>query len=138
MAYRSSAARGLEAVTSDVSTFRGDPVSFTPATLVWFAECGFPQASRITLTKSCRLDNSLGDDFAHHVRLTGVLKLLEGSLESLTHCRNRLRIERSRLHEWTNWHGRPCLQQGGDSTVKNSICHKTVIKGLRDPVVFSC
>jgi hypothetical protein len=40
--------------------------------LVGFAERGFPQANRITLTKSCRCNNSSGDDFARHFRLTGV------------------------------------------------------------------
>jgi hypothetical protein len=40
--------------------------------LVRFAERGFPQANRITLTKSCRCNNSSGDDFARHFRPTGV------------------------------------------------------------------
>src|SRR5712671_3475367 len=64
--------------------------------LVWFAERGLPQANRIALTKCCRCNNSSGDDFVHHVRLTGVLKLFKGSLVSFTHCPNRLRSESSR------------------------------------------
>ena len=64
------------------------------AALVWLAERGFQQASRITLTKSCRCDNSSGDGFAHRLPLA-----FAGSVESFTHRRNRLRFERSGLHE---------------------------------------
>ena len=42
------------------------------AVLVWFAERGFHQASRITLTKSCCCNNSSGDDFARHFRLADI------------------------------------------------------------------
>jgi hypothetical protein len=45
---------------------------FALAALVSFAERGFQQANRITLTKSCRCNNSSGDDLARHFRLTGV------------------------------------------------------------------
>src|SRR6266436_3013488 len=67
---------------------------------------GFPQASGVTLTNSCRRNNSSGDDFAGHLRLAGLVKLLAGSFERFTHYRNHLRFERSRSYEWTNWHDR--------------------------------
>src|SRR5215831_5646467 len=41
---------------------------------------GCPQASRVTLTPSCRRDNSCGDDFGRHFRLAGFVKLVAGSL----------------------------------------------------------
>src|SRR5262249_19439776 len=62
--------------------------------LVGLAERGFQQASRITLTKSCRCDNSSGDGFAHRLPLA-----FARGVESFTHRRNRLRFERSGLHE---------------------------------------
>jgi hypothetical protein len=40
-----------------------------------FAERSFQQASEITLTKSCRRDNSLGDHFTRHFGLIGVAYL---------------------------------------------------------------
>ncbi len=64
--------------------------------LVRFAESGFPQANRITLTKSCRRNNSLSDDFAHHVRLAGVAKFFAGCFHSFNHRRYCLRFEHSR------------------------------------------
>jgi hypothetical protein len=64
------------------------------AALVGLAERGFQQASRITLTKSCRCDNSSGDGFAHRLPLA-----FAGGVESFSHRRNRLRFERSGLHE---------------------------------------
>ena len=67
--------------------------------LVWFAERGFAQANRVALTKFCRGNNSSGDDFAHHVRLAGVVKLFEGRFESFTHRRDLFRSERSRSYE---------------------------------------
>jgi hypothetical protein len=74
--------------------------------LVWFAERGRQQASRITLTKFCRCNNSSGDDFADHLGLAAVLKLFEGGIESFAHRRNRLRVGRCAVYEWTNCHGR--------------------------------
>jgi hypothetical protein len=61
--------------------------------LVWFAERGFPQTNRVTLTKSCRCNDSASDDIARNLRLAGVLKLFAGSFESFTHCSNRLRFK---------------------------------------------
>jgi hypothetical protein len=60
---------------------------------------GCPQANRVTLTKFCRCNNSSGDDFAHHVRLAGVVKLFEGRFESFTHRRDLFGSERSRSYE---------------------------------------
>jgi hypothetical protein len=60
------------------------------------AERGFQQANGITLTESCRCNNSSGDNFAHHVRLADVLKLFDGGFEDFTHRRNCLRCKRSR------------------------------------------
>jgi hypothetical protein len=67
-------------------------------------KCRRPQASRVTLAKSCRSDNSYGHNFARHFRLPGLLKFFESGFESITHQRNRLRVERSRLYEWTARH----------------------------------
>jgi hypothetical protein len=73
-------------------------------------KCRRPQASRVTLAKSCCSNNSYGDGLAHrfglHVGLPDVLKLFERSVQSVTHRRNRLRSERSRLHQGMNLHGR--------------------------------
>ena len=80
------------------------------ARLIFFAwqlsKCGCLQASRVTFTRSCRCDNSCGDDFARHFGLAGLIKPVAGSLERFTHRRNHLRFERSGSYEWTNWHGR--------------------------------
>lgn len=99
---------------------------FLLAALVSFAERGFPQANRITLTKFCRCNNSTGDDLGHH-GLTGVLKLSKGGFKSFAHHRNDLRFERARLYECTDWHG-AIPPAESYSTVKNNICHKNVIK----------
>src|SRR5437899_12234535 len=88
--------------------------SRTKAWLVFWhpSKRGCPQANRVTLATACRRDNSVGDDFEHQFRLTGIVKLLAGSLESLTHRRNRLKFERCvfrpscRLYERTVRHGR--------------------------------
>ena len=72
---------------------------FIPTALAWFAERGCPQANRVTLTDSCRCNNSLGDDFQHQFRLAGVVKLFEGSFESFTHRRKRLGFKLSRFYE---------------------------------------
>jgi hypothetical protein len=72
---------------------------FIPTALVWFAERGCPQANRVTLTDSCRSNNSLGDDFQHQFRLAGVVKLFESSFESFTHRRKRLGFKLSRFYE---------------------------------------
>jgi hypothetical protein len=47
------------------------------------SKCSCSQATRVTLTASCRRNNSSGDGLAQRVRLTS-----EGSLVSLTHRRN--------------------------------------------------
>jgi hypothetical protein len=52
---------------------------------------GCPQANRVTLTKSCRCNNSSGDGLGHRVRLTG-----ECSLVSFTYPRNCLGSKDSR------------------------------------------
>lgn len=62
-------------------------------------KCCFPQANRVTLTKSCRYNNSSGDDFAHQFGLVGGVKRFAGSIESFAHHRNRFRIERSGFYE---------------------------------------
>jgi hypothetical protein len=67
---------------------------------------GCSQASRVALTGSGRRNNSSGDDFTRHFRLAGFVKLAAGCIERFTHRRNRLRLERSRLQERMNWHGR--------------------------------
>jgi len=59
--------------------------------LVWFAERGCPQANRVTLTPACRCNNSLGNDFAHHLKLADFVKLFAGSVKGFTHRRSRLR-----------------------------------------------
>jgi hypothetical protein len=69
-------------------------------------KCSRPQASRITLAESRRSNNSTGHDLAHHVSRPGVLKLFESGFESFAHGRDHFRSERSRLHQWTNLHGR--------------------------------
>jgi hypothetical protein len=56
------------------------------------SERGFEQASRVVLTSSCRCNNSCGDAFPHHVRLTGVLKLFKGGVQSLAQLRNCLGV----------------------------------------------
>jgi hypothetical protein len=98
----------MSALPAASPTCRGPPVqaasSWTKdATACHPGKCSRPQASRVTLAKSCRSNNSSGDGLAHHVglhvRLPGVLKLLERSVESVTHRRNRLRSERSGLHQ---------------------------------------
>jgi hypothetical protein len=65
---------------------------------VRFAERGFQQASRITLTDSYRRNNSCGDDFAHHLGLAGVSKLFKGSVQSFAHRRKCFGSERSRFY----------------------------------------
>jgi hypothetical protein len=72
--------------------------------LVRSAERSFHQANWITLTKSCRRDNSSGDHFAYRLGLTGVAQLFEGSFESFAHRRNHLGFKHSGLYERTNWH----------------------------------
>jgi hypothetical protein len=62
-------------------------------------ERGYPQTNWVTLTDACRRNELLGDDFEHKFRLSGVVKLFEGSLVSFTHRRNRLRFEASMLLE---------------------------------------
>jgi hypothetical protein len=94
----------MSALPAASPTCRGPPVqaasSLTKdATACHPGKCSRPQASRVTLAKSCRSNNSSGDGLAHHVGLPGVLKLLERSVESVTHRRNRLRSERSGLHQ---------------------------------------
>src|SRR5258708_452298 len=76
-----------------------DVVIYNSVVLAWFAERGCPQANRVTLTDSCRCNNSLGDDFQHQFRLAGVVKLFEGSFESFTHRRKRLGFKLSRFYE---------------------------------------
>ncbi len=56
---------------SDV-TFTHPARQLPPAALVSFAERGFPQANRITLTKSCCCNNSKGHNFTHRFRPAGV------------------------------------------------------------------
>src|SRR5258708_32756760 len=73
-----------------------------------------PEADRITLTKFCCCNNPPGDSFPGHVGLAGVLKLFDGAFDSFAHRRNRLRIERSRVHERTSRHSRrPLEHQAG-------------------------
>jgi hypothetical protein len=55
---------------------------------------GFEQASRVTLPKSCRRNNSCGDALPDHVRLASVLQFFKGSVQNLTHLRNCLGSER--------------------------------------------
>jgi ubiquinone/menaquinone biosynthesis C-methylase UbiE len=76
--------------SSSVATGPG----FLLSPLVRVAERGFPQANWITLTKSCRCNNSSGDDVARHFRPAGVAKLFAGSFKSFTHLRNCLGSER--------------------------------------------
>jgi hypothetical protein len=52
----------------------------TKAALVRSAERGCQQASRVALTKFCGCNNSCGDDFAHQLRLAGVLKFFKGGV----------------------------------------------------------
>jgi hypothetical protein len=60
---------------------------------------GCQQASGVTLAKVRRGNNPSGNDFAHYVGLASGLKLFEGGFESVTHRRNRFRIERSRSYK---------------------------------------
>jgi hypothetical protein len=61
-----SSGRHIQRVTIQARAVFVRPRSRSPAAagaglltlLVWFAERGFPQANRITLTKSCRCNNS--------------------------------------------------------------------------------
>src|SRR5262245_32179766 len=63
---------------------------------------GCPQASWVTLTGSCRCNNSSGDDFARHLRLASLVKLVAGRLESFAHRRDHLGLERAGSYERTN------------------------------------
>jgi hypothetical protein len=69
------------------------------AQLPWFVERCFQQASRITLTKFCRGDDSCSDALPHHFRLASTLKLCESGFESFAHRRNCLGVEPSRFHK---------------------------------------
>jgi hypothetical protein len=64
--------------------------------LIRFSKRGFQQANRITLTESCRRNNSCSDAFPHHVRLAGTLKLFVGRVQSLSHLRKCLGSEHSK------------------------------------------
>jgi hypothetical protein len=64
-----------------------------------FASCGsaatpvcgtrFQQATGVTLTKSCRCNDSSGDDFMSHLGQAGIALLFAGSIESLSHRQGR-------------------------------------------------
>jgi hypothetical protein len=57
--------------------------------LISFAERGFQQLDRITLTKSYRSKNSYGDDLTRHlIRMAGRAKLVAGGVQSFRHLRN--------------------------------------------------
>jgi hypothetical protein len=72
---------------------------------VWFAECGCPQASGVTLTKSCGCYNSSGDDFAYRLALSGVAQLPKGGFEGIAHRRDFLVSKPTRFYERANRHG---------------------------------
>ena len=69
-------------LVAEVTVVSPDDISPSPTLAsVASAERGFQQASRVALAKPCRRDNSVGDAFPHHLRLTGVLKLFIGGVE---------------------------------------------------------
>jgi hypothetical protein len=67
------------------------------------------QTNWITLTAACRFNNSLGDDFAHDLRLAGIVKRFAGSLESCTHRRKRFGVKHPNApaRDWGNTWGAP-------------------------------
>jgi hypothetical protein len=74
---------------------------------------GFAQANLIALPAS-----SLGNDFAHQLRLAGVLKFFAGRLESFTHYGDRFGAKHSRLKERI---GMPRSLPSGGSTTGLSV-----------------
>jgi hypothetical protein len=63
------------------------------ARLGWSAERSFSQTNRITFPKACRCDNSSGEGLAHYLGPIGALKLLNGSVQSLSYLSNYLGVE---------------------------------------------
>jgi len=65
-------------------------------------KCRFTKAGRAKLASRCKLDNSLGNDFAYYFRLAAVVKLFAGGVKSFAHSRNRLRVKHPVLYEGNN------------------------------------
>jgi hypothetical protein len=72
---------GTEGDRSCRSVRRAYPVLEAPHDLGWWSsnpgKHGCPQTNQVTFTKSCRCNNSSGENFTHDLKLVGVVKHLQ-------------------------------------------------------------
>src|SRR5262249_38720246 len=64
------------------------------------------QANRVQLTLACRRNNSLGYEFADHLKPADLAKFLAGGIKSHAHRGSCFRIERALFSQGISWHGR--------------------------------
>jgi hypothetical protein len=79
---------GLRVSETPLDLFTGKP-----------RKCDLDQANRITLTAAWHYNNSLGDDFAHYLRLARVVKCLAGTVKSFAPSLKRLGVKHRPRYE---------------------------------------